>query len=272
MVVSLLLLGKISLAADTLYFRQLTDTFTVPVSKAMYFKVINDATDPIEIMTYYKNGNKYMKEQVSSVSPIIRNGAYEEYFYDGSVKFKGNFVNNEMDGAWISYNKEKHFLETKMHYAKDIRHGKAYTFYENGKLKRLDMYVYDVLKLSTCYDTLGQEVDCKALNDSEVVEKEKVMPQFPGGVKALFKYLADYIKYPVDARNRGIQGTVKVKFVVDVDGAVRSPVVENNTTGSKECEIEAIRLVQDMPKWTPATIDGKAVKVYYTLPVNFKIE
>jgi TonB family protein len=270
MVVSLLLLGKISLAADTLYFRQLTDTFTVPVSKAMYFKVINDATDPIEIMTYYKNGNKYMKEQVSSVSPIIRNGAYEEYFYDGSVKFKGNFVNNEMDGAWISYNKEKHFLETKMHYAKDIRHGKAYTFYENGKLNRLDVYVYDSLKLSTCYDTLGQEISCIQPDTLQIYSKADVMPEFPGGSTKLMAFLAANIRYPKEARDKGHEGKVVVKFYIDTDGSVKAPVIVKDGVGLGAAE-ETIRIIKLFPKWKPGLLDGKPVRVYYTLPITFSL-
>ena len=69
----------------------------------------------------------------------------------------------------------------------------------------------------------------------------------------------------------GNEGKITVKCYIDIDGSVKEPVVLKNGTGSKECAQEAVRVVLSMPKWIPGSQKGKPVKVYYTLPVTFKI-
>lgn len=96
------------------------------------------------------------------------------------------------------------------------------------------------------------------------------MPEFPGGEPALYKYLADNIKYPQMAKESGIQGRVFVTFVVERDGRVTDVRVLRGIGGG--CDEEAIRVVENMPKWTPGKQRGKAVRVQYNLPVKFTLQ
>ena len=96
------------------------------------------------------------------------------------------------------------------------------------------------------------------------------MPNFPGGITELMGFLKKNILYPSLARENGLEGKVIVKFYVDTDGTVREPVVLKDGVGGG-CADEAIRVIKKMPKWTPGTQRGKPVKVYYTLPVSFKL-
>lgn len=101
-----------------------------------------------------------------------------------------------------------------------------------------------------------------------VVEK---MPEFPGGQQALFKYLSENVKYPVIAQENGIQGRVICQFVVNKDGAIVDVEVVRSG-GDPSLDKEAIRVIKSMPKWTPGKQRGKAVRVKYTVPVNFRLQ
>lgn len=109
----------------------------------------------------------------------------------------------------------------------------------------------------------------------EEVEEEKIftiveqMPSFPGGETAMMKYLANNIKYPPIAKDAGIEGTVYVTFVVDENGKVRDVKVLRSIGGGTD--EEAIRVVQNMPTWSPGKQRGKAVKVQYNLPIRFTL-
>ena len=96
------------------------------------------------------------------------------------------------------------------------------------------------------------------------------MPAFPGGDAALMKYLSDNIKYPVIAQESGIQGRVICQFVVNRDGSIVDVEVVRPVDPS--LDKEAIRVIKSMPRWTPGRQRGKAVRVKYTLPVNFRLQ
>ena len=96
------------------------------------------------------------------------------------------------------------------------------------------------------------------------------MPEFPGGQQAMFKYLSENVKYPVIARENGIQGTCIVQFVVNKDGSIVDVTVVRSG-GDPSLDKEAIRVIKTMPKWRPGMHKGKPVRVKYTVPVTFKL-
>ena len=100
----------------------------------------------------------------------------------------------------------------------------------------------------------------------QVVEND---PEFPGGAEAMYKYLAQNIKYPQLARENNITGRVYHQFVVEKDGSVTNVKVMRDIGGG--CGAEAVRVVKSMPKWTPGKQRGKAVRVYYQIPVNVSL-
>lgn len=96
------------------------------------------------------------------------------------------------------------------------------------------------------------------------------MPRFPGGETALMKYLSAHIQYPELAQESNIQGTVFIKFVVERDGSIDRVKVLRGIGGG--CNMEAIRVVKNMPRWIPGKQRGRPVAVYFTLPVKFKLQ
>ena len=111
--------------------------------------------------------------------------------------------------------------------------------------------------------------------EEEVVEQEifqivEEMPSFPGGEAELMKYVGSHIKYPQIARETGIQGRVFVGFVVEPDGSISNVKLLRGIGGG--CDEEAMRVIKSLPKWKPGKQRGKAVRVSYMLPVNFKLQ
>ena len=114
------------------------------------------------------------------------------------------------------------------------------------------------------------EVEEEEVQEQEIFQIVEEMPAYPGGDAKLMEYVAKNIKYPQIARETGIQGRVFVGFVVEPDGSVSNVKVLRGIGGG--CDEEAMRVVKSMPKWKPGKQRGKAVRVSYMLPVNFKLQ
>jgi protein TonB len=104
----------------------------------------------------------------------------------------------------------------------------------------------------------------------EIFRSVEQMPQFPGGDAALMKYLSSHINYPPMAAENNVQGKVILQFVVEKDGRVGEVKVARSV--DKDLDKEAIRVVKSLPKFTPGRQNGQAVRVWYTLPVTFKLQ
>lgn len=101
----------------------------------------------------------------------------------------------------------------------------------------------------------------------DVVEEN---PSFPGGQAALMQWLNANIKYPVIAAENGIQGRVIVQFVVSKTGSISDVRVVRGVDPS--LDKEAVRVVSNMPNWTPGRQNGTTVNVRFTLPVTFRLQ
>ncbi|MBO7141240.1 MAG: TonB family protein [Prevotella sp.] len=101
----------------------------------------------------------------------------------------------------------------------------------------------------------------------DVVEK---MPEFPGGVEGMMKFLTENVRYPEPAHKAGTEGRVLVQFIVETDGTVSNAKVVKKV--SDDLDGEAIRVVGSMPKWKPGTQNDRPVRVKYTLPISFRLK
>ncbi|MBQ4519540.1 MAG: energy transducer TonB [Bacteroidaceae bacterium] len=106
--------------------------------------------------------------------------------------------------------------------------------------------------------------------EEEIFQVVEAMPEFPGGMAELMKYLQKSIKYPSISQENGVQGRVIVQFVVNKDGSIVDPVVIRSV--DPYLDKEALRVVKAMPKWKPGEQRGKTVRVKFTLPVQFRLQ
>ncbi len=103
--------------------------------------------------------------------------------------------------------------------------------------------------------------------EPEIFIVAETMPEFPGGDAALMRYLSENIKYPLIAKETGITGIVYITFIIEPDGKVSSIAVLRGVAGG--CTEEAVRVVSEMPDWTPGKQRSKPVRVRMNLPVKF---
>ena len=113
--------------------------------------------------------------------------------------------------------------------------------------------------------TMNVVEDEQNATDDKVFDVVENMPEFNGGMGALMQYLSDNIRYPEE---KDIQGRVIVRFVVGKDGSISNAQVVKSVHPSFDAE--ALRIINNMPKWIPGTQNGKPVNVKYVVPINFK--
>ena len=109
----------------------------------------------------------------------------------------------------------------------------------------------------------------KKVFTGKVYEIVEDMPTFPGGVTELMNYLSKNTHYPAATKRDGIQGRVVVSFIVEPDGSVSNAKLVRSVDAN--LDQEALRVVSEMPNWTPGKQGGNAVRVRYSLPIAFKL-
>jgi protein TonB len=114
-----------------------------------------------------------------------------------------------------------------------------------------------------------EEVMDKGQNDNQIFTIVEQMPEYPGGYEAMMKFVAKSMRYPASARRMGIEGTVFVGFVINANGEIVDVQVVKGI--SKDCDIEAARVIQIMPPWKPGKQNGRPVRVRFVLPIKYKL-
>ena len=97
-----------------------------------------------------------------------------------------------------------------------------------------------------------------------------VMAEFPGGLEAMYAFIGKNLNYPSFARENSKEGKVVLSFVIAADGNIQMSEVEKGIGFG--CDEEAVRVINEMPKWTPATQNGKPVAVRLMLPIVFRLQ
>ncbi len=110
----------------------------------------------------------------------------------------------------------------------------------------------------------------KESKSDEVFVVVEEQPSFKEGVKAMMNFIESEMKYPVIAKEKGIQGRVIVNYIVEKDGSITNPQIVRGVDPS--LDKEAIRIIEAMPKWNPGLQRDERVRVKYTLPISFKLD
>lgn len=109
----------------------------------------------------------------------------------------------------------------------------------------------------------------KMLADNKLYDKVDQMPRFPGGPGELAKFIAANLRYPQQAIDRGVEGQVLLRFVVEKDGSIADIRVLQSVDPA--CDAEAMRVIRMMPRWEPGKHNGRAVRVWFTQPIAFEL-
>lgn len=116
----------------------------------------------------------------------------------------------------------------------------------------------------------AKEAPADSTAKEEVFMVAEQMPEFPGGMKEMLKFLQENVKYPENAMKNNVQGGVIVQFVVEKDGTPTEFKVLRSV--DPDLDAEALRVMKAMPKWKPGMQKGQVVRVKFTVPVSFKLQ
>jgi TonB family protein len=150
--------------------------------------------------------------------------------------------------------------------------------YENGKKNGLFLKLASVTKDSIevirqyeyAYDSLISFTNLMAKREKRTDTANEMEPEFPGGRTEWLSYLSRNLHYPERALHKKILGTVSICFQVDSDGLVKEPFILKSAEYS--LDQEAIRIIINSGKWTPASKDGISVSSNKIQPVKFTLE
>lgn len=133
----------------------------------------------------------------------------------------------------------------------------------------------DLVPDFTCENDPNRKVLIIPIPEEEVVDEPEFvyfaekMPEFKGGMIALIEYLQNELTYPDEARINNVEGKVYVEFVVNKWGEIEKATIKKGVDAS--LDVEALRVINKMPKWIPGTQNLKKVSVCFTLPINFRL-
>lgn len=219
--------------------------------------------------TIYLNANKEVVPKDSSFQFIKIQNISEKGFNEKTFNLAGILISdhNYTDTTFktrhgLSKNwNEDGKLYSSISYDNGRFNGFVKTFWPNGKPKRIDFFRNNIFQDGTCYDSLGNKVEHYDY---------QTMPQFSGGDAGLIKYIAENTKYPKEALDLYITGTVYIKFVVNKSGKISNVAPINKI--DPILEKEALKVVYSMPDWKPGTQDAIPVDVWFIIPIKFNLQ
>jgi TonB family protein len=188
-----------------------------------------------DVTEFYADGFLRIEGGYSDVKLEIRAGKFKFYRPTGTIDYEGIYEENIPNGEWKFY-------------------------FPNGQLSSVEIYENGNRVKETYFNEDGTALINKNMG-------ERLLPSFNGGQLLMSDYLKKHLNYPVDAAKNKIVGKVVVSFWVGEDGVIVSPKIEESLGGVFDNEV--LRMVSEMPKWTPAKHHNRPAKQMYILPVMF---
>lgn len=250
---------------DTVYFNEKWKESKK--EKSVYYRIIKKIDSKYVVEDHQIKGALIEKAEYSSIHPYVKDGCCKEYYPNDSLKNKGNYVNNMLQGKFWVYDSDGVLISEET--------------YKDNQLDGLSIYYTDGLDTGYVEREYLQGV-LLGTNEKNVFKKQKkvekeappqvfipleVSPEYPGGDMARMEFLKKNLHYPIKARAANIEGAVYVAFTIEIDGTVSNPIVKRDIGGG--CGDEALRIVKLMPKWRPGMQNSKPVKTKFVMPIKF---
>ena len=138
------------------------------------------------------------------------------------------------------------------------------------KKERMKKLIMMSLMAFFCLTTISAQKTVVSKKNQKVYDVVEKMPQYPGGMVALFEFLEKNLKYPADAQKQKVEGRVIVSFIVETDGSISDINIVRKVFPS--LDEEAVRLLGMMPRWSPGLQNGKPVRVKYAIPITYSLK
>lgn len=194
---------------------------------AIYYSIYEEGSEGTVRSTYYLDNTIYSKDQFSNYKKRILNGTSERWYKNGAKEILAIYSKGKQEGIQTRY-------------------------FENGQIKRTENFKNGEFVDGKCFNEDGAEIEFFPYY---------VKPEFPGGIKVFYDYVAKNFKSP----NNG-KGEIRIEFYVELDGTLNHFKVLKSI--NKEIDLSAIRLLVNSPKWIPGKIDGKDARMKFGIPIN----
>lgn len=233
--------------------------------EAVSYAMVRNVSDVCTVVDVYaldsiKLFTEYYSVYVSDPKKRIRNGLFRAYYSDGTDSLTINYVNNIPEGESVAYYKggQKHFV----YVYKNGRQVVMRQYYPDGNLRREEFYKKDgTIKEGRVYAEDGTELQ---------FEPYVIRPDFPGGAASFLKSLNQYIRYTKEMVKAGLEGKVKVCFLIKEDGTMTDFRIQESAHYllDREAILALMRMAQNY-KWNPGRIDGKPMCMEESATVTF---
>lgn len=196
---------------------------------------------------------------------VYFNNVWQETVRDSAYYYRIQYFNEDDTLFYVKDYYPNHQLQmsgTYVSFEPQIRQGKFFWFFSNGKLRQVTEYDQnEIIDVITSFDEQG--------NKMESVEWAEVdtPPEFPGGLGNFLNYVDDNLRYPRKAFRQGIQGRVVVSFLLDTDGKPGNIKITKSV--HPILDKEAVRVIKKSPAWKPARHNGQLVEIPILIPINF---
>lgn len=284
----LLLLAPIFSAGQTTYtYDKHWQQTTKPKSVAFRREVTPLGNNVYQVTDYYNNRQRLMEGKYVTLfseylgdyrSTLFRNDTFKYYHENGKLKEVLFFQEGKKIGVSKAYYNTG-ALEEEGLFVNGYRNGTWKKFHENGKISEEYGYVDNQLHGKwTAYDNKGKLLREETYDMGKSIETwyadtlkpHKYIDEMPEPKYNVSAFLARNIRYPENAKNKGETGKVKVNFVIDTEGYIVD-VEPVNFNVDQALQLEAIRVVSLMKRWKPGMKNKIPVRVYYPLPINFRL-
>ena len=229
------------------FTREGTCTDFYPNGKRKSIMVYKNDQPVGDVIKYYPNGQLYISEELDQNNRLLLMECHDS---TGVVLAKNG------NGKWITFDER----------FKEIESGPVINGLEDGEWHGT---LNDTAKY-VCSYTAGNLISgVNYYREKKVYTAVDVAPDFKGGIAAFYNFLGRAIYYPAVDREHHITGKVFVTFVVERDGLLTDVKIVKGV--SKTLDEETLRVIKLSPKWIPGSQHGVAVRVKYTVPVNYTL-
>lgn len=228
---------------------------------AEYYRIIKEEKNLYFVTDYFlKSDSVQMTGAFKDYAQKVKEGEFVYYSEQGLVTIRSNHKNGKFHGLYSKYYPTGELYYTE-NYENDIAQ-EFIVYYPNGAVRRKEVYSAGKVKFKACYLENGKKTKYFPYS---IPAKAK------GGMEAVKKYLKRNIYYPDAAVDKKIEGKVYLKFIISVTGDVKDVKIRKSS-GNDLLDAEAVRVIEAMPKWSPAHLDGKLVESTFSIPISFKLD
>ncbi|WP_435356533.1 energy transducer TonB [Emticicia sp. SJ17W-69] len=205
------------------------------IQEAAFYREFKQVAEKLyQVCEYRMDKKPSMELYVTNTAYDIKNGPFRLYYANGTIiDNEGMYKNDVQDGKWFYY-------------------------HPNGLLSGREIYEDGLL-----VDAAYFNEDGSALKDITLSVREK--PSFPGGVVEMDRFVQKVIELPEEVVKNKIVGKMAIGFYVETDGTLTNPKIELSL--NRALDEAAFKVLDVMPKWTPAKAHNRLVRAKYTMPI-----